>query len=328
MLLLSREDIKKVFTMKDAIETNKECFKIFSEGKSEVPLRTTIQAPNHNGVFLFMPAYVEELDAAGLKVVNIFPENVKENLPTAPAQVLLIDGKTGVVSSILDGTYVTQLRTGASSGAAFDLFAIKDAKIGALIGTGGQAATQLEAMMVARELDEVRVFDLDPNRRQAFVNRMQEELKCYNTKIVEAISSDDAIENADIIVTVTPSSKPVFDGTKVKKGATVSCVGAYQHHMQEMDPAILPRASKIYFDSEEAVLSESGDILIPLEEGIITKDDFTGDIGDVLLGKVVGRENDDEIIVYENVGIGVLDLMTARAIYLKAIEAEVGTNWE
>lgn len=328
MLLLSREDIKKVFTMKDAIETNKECFKIFSEGKSEVPLRTTIQAPNHNGVFLFMPSYVEELDVAGLKVVNIFPENAKENLPTAPAQVLLIDGKTGIVSSILDGTYVTQLRTGASSGAAFDLFAVKDAKIGALIGTGGQAATQLEAMMVVRELDEVRVFDLDPNRRQAFVNRMQEELKCYNTKIVEAVSSDDAIENADIIVTVTPSSKPVFDGTKVKKGATVSCVGAYQHHMQEMDPAILPRASKIYFDSEEAVLSESGDILIPLEEGIITKDDFTGDIGDVLLGKVVGRENDDEIIVYENVGIGILDLMTARAIYLKAIEAEVGTNWE
>jgi len=328
MLLLSRKDIKKVFTMKDAIETNKECFKLFSEGKSEVPLRTTIQAPNHNGVFLFMPSYVEELDAAGLKVVNIFPENVKENLPTAPAQVLLIDGKTGIVTAILDGTYVTQLRTGASSGAAFDLFAIKNAKIGALIGTGGQAATQLEAMMVARELDEVRIFDLDEKRRQAFVNEMQKELKCYNTKIVEATSSDNAIENADIIVTVTPSTKPVFDGTKVKKGATVSCVGAYQHHMQEMDPAILPRASKIYFDSEEAVLSEAGDILIPLEQGIITKDDFTGDIGDVLLGKVVGRENDEEIIVYENVGIGVLDLMTARAIYLKAVEAEVGTNWE
>lgn len=328
MLLLSRKDIKKVFTMKDAIETNKECFKLFSEGKSEVPLRTTIQAPNHNGVFLFMPSYVEELDAAGLKVVNIFPENVKENLPTAPAQVLLIDGKTGIVTAILDGTYVTQLRTGASSGAAFDLFAIKNAKIGALIGTGGQAATQLEAMMVARELDEVRIFDLDEKRRQAFVSEMQKELKCYNTKIVEATSSDNAIENADIIVTVTPSTKPVFDGTKVKKGATVSCVGAYQHHMQEMDPAILPRASKIYFDSEEAVLSEAGDILIPLEQGIITKDDFTGDIGDVLLDKVVGRENDEEIIVYENVGIGVLDLMTARAIYLKAVEAEVGTNWE
>ena len=328
MLLLSRNDIKKVFTMKDAIESNKESFKLFSQGKSEVPLRTTIQAPKQNGVFLFMPAYVEELDAAGLKVVNIFPENAKDNLPTAPAQVLLIDGKTGIVSSILDGTYVTQLRTGASSGAAFDMFAIKGAKIGALIGTGGQAATQLEAMIVARDLDIVRVYDLDLEKTKSFVNKMKEELKEYNTEIVAVSSSDEAIDDADIIVTVTPSTKPVFDGTKVKKGATISCVGAYQHHMQEMDPAILPRASKIYFDSEEAVLSESGDILIPLEEGIITKEDFTGDIGDVLLGKVVGRENDDEIIVYENVGIGLLDLMTARAIYLKAKEAGIGTNWE
>lgn len=328
MLLLSKQDIKNVFTMKDAIETNKECFKLFSQGKSEVPLRTTIQAPNHNGVFLFMPSYVEELDAAGLKVVNIFPENAKENLPTAPAQVLLIDGKTGIISAILDGTYVTQIRTGASSGAAFDLLAIKDAKIGALIGTGGQATAQLEAMMTARELDEIRVFGLNENRRQAFVNKMQEEFKNYKTKIVEATSSDDAIENADIIVTVTSSTKPVFDGSKVKKGATISCVGSYQHHMQEIDPTTLQRASKIYFDSKEAVLSEAGDILIPLEEGIITEDDFTGDIGEVLLGKIVGRENDDEIIVYKNVGIGVLDLMTARAIYLKAQEAKVGTNWE
>ncbi|MPM86591.1 Delta(1)-pyrroline-2-carboxylate reductase [bioreactor metagenome] len=182
--------------------------------------------------------------------------------------------------------------------------------------------------MASRELDEIRVFSLNQDRRQAFVNKMQEKLKNYNTKIVEATTSDDAIENADIIVTVTSSTKPVFDGTKVKKGATISCVGAYQHHMQEMDPAILPRASKIYFDSKEAVFSEAGDILIPLEQGIITKEDFTGDIGDVLLGKVVGRENDEEIIVYKNVGIGVLDLMTARAIYLKAVEAEVGTNWE
>lgn len=328
MLLLSRNDIKKVFTMEDAIETNKEAFKIFSQGKSEVPLRTVIPAPKQNGTFLFMPAYVEELDACGLKVVNIFADNAKENLPTAPAQVLLIDGKTGIVSAILDGTYVTQLRTGASSGAAFDLLATKDSKIGALIGTGGQAATQLEAMMVSRDLDVVRVFDLDKDRREAFVNRMKEELKEYRTEIVAASSSDEAIDNADVIVTVTPSSKPVFDGTKVKTGATVSCVGAYQHHMQEMDPAILPRASKIYFDSEEAVLSEAGDILIPLEEGIITKEDFTGDIGDILLGNIVGRENDDEIIVYENVGIGLLDLMTARAIYLKAKEAGVGTEWE
>ena len=299
MLLLSKEDIKKVFTMKDAIEADKKAFQLVVEGKCDSPIRTNIQAPKYDGSFLFMPAYVEEMDAASLKIVNIFPHNIDNGIPSSPAQVLLIDGTNGLVQSVMDGTYVTQLRTGAASGAAFDLLAKKDCRIGALIGTGGQAATQLEAMLAVRNLEEVRVYDLNYERTQEFAARMQEELKEYGAKIVAAKSSDEAIDNADLLITVTPSSKPVFDGAKVKKGATVSCVGAYQPHMQEMDPVILTRASKIYFDSEEAVLSESGDILIPLGDGTITKEDFTGDLGDVIRGKIVGRENDEEIIVFE-----------------------------
>lgn len=327
MLLLSREDIKKVFSMKDAINADKDAFRIFTEGKSVVPLRTNIPAPKHDGTLLFMPAYVADIDCASLKIINIFPKNIDKGLISAPAQVLLVDGTNGFVNAILDGTYVTQLRTGAASGAAFDILARKDAKKGALIGTGGQAATQLEAMIVARDLEEVKVYDLNLERTKAFAARMQEELKAYGTKIVAAESSDEAIEEADLIITVTPSSKPVFDGSKVKKGATVSCVGSYQPHMQEMDPVILTRASKIYFDSVEAVLSEAGDILIPLENGTITKDDFTGDLGEVILGKVVGRENDDEIIVFKTVGIGTQDLITAKYIYDKAIEQGIGTKW-
>lgn len=327
MLLLSREDIKKVFSMKDAIEADKDAFRIFTEGKSDVPLRTNIPAPKHEGTFLFMPAYVADLDCASLKIINIFPKNIDKGLISAPAQVLLVDGTNGFINAILDGTYVTQLRTGAASGAAFDILARKDAKKGALIGTGGQAATQLEAMIVARDLKEVKVYDLNHERTKEFVARMQEELKAYGTKIEAAESSDEAIEDADLIITVTPSSKPVFNGNKVKKGATVSCVGSYQPHMQEMDPVILTRASKIYFDSEEAVLSEAGDILIPLENGMITKDDFTGDLGEVILGNVVGRENDDEIIVFKTVGIGTQDLITAKYIYDKAIENSIGTKW-
>lgn len=327
MLLLSREDIKKVFTIKDAIEADKKAFQLVVEGKCDAPLRTNIQAPKHDGCFLFMPAYVEEMDTASLKIINIFPHNIDNGIPSSPAQVLLIDGKTGIVTAVLDGTYVTQLRTGAASGAAFDVLARKDARIGALIGTGGQATTQLEAMMAARDLEEVRVYDLNYERTQEFAARMQEELKDYGTKIVAVRSSDEAVEGADLLITVTPSSKPVFDGTKVKAGATVSCVGAYQHHMQEMDPRILTRASKIYFDSEEAVLSESGDILIPLEEGVITKDDFTGDLGDVIRGKITGREHDDEIIVFETVGVATQDLVAAKEIYEKAVAAGVGTNW-
>lgn len=327
MLLLSREDIKKVITMKDVIEADKEAFQMVVEGTCEIPLRTNIQAPKYDGCFLFMPAYAQGIDTASLKVINIFPHNIDNGKPSSPAQVFLIDGTTGFVTAVLDGTYVTQLRTGAASGAAFDVLAKKECKIGALIGTGGQAPTQLEAMLAARSLEEVRVYDLNPERTKAFAERMQEELKDYGARIVAVESSDEAVADADLLITVTPSSKPVFDGTKVKAGATVSCVGAYQHHMQEMDPAILPRASKIYFDSKEAVLSESGDILIPLEQGIITEADFTGDLGDVIKGNVIGRENDEEIIVFETVGVAAQDLVTAKAIYDKAVAAGIGTEW-
>lgn len=328
MLLLSREDIKKVFTIKDAIEADKYAFTLVVDGKCEAPLRTNIQAPKYDGCFLFMPAYVSEMDTASLKIINIFPHNIDQGKPSSPAQVLLIDGTTGIVTAVLDGTYVTQLRTGAASGAAFDVLAKKDCKIGALIGTGGQAATQLEAMIAVRGLEEVRVFDLNLERTKEFAARMQEELKDYGTNIIPVNSSDEAVDNADLVITVTPSSKPVFDASKIKAGATISCVGAYQPHMQEMDPAILTRASKLYFDSEEAVLSESGDILIPLEDGTITKDDFTGDLGQVIKGELVGRENDEEIIVFETVGVATQDLVAARRIYDKAVEAGVGINWE
>ena len=126
MLLLSKEDIRQVFTMRDAIEANKRAFQLLVEGKCNAPLRTNIQAPKQDGCFLFMPAYVEEMDTASLKIVNVFPHNIDQGLPALPAQVMLIDGKTGVVKSLMDGISVTQIRTGAASGAAFDILAKKE----------------------------------------------------------------------------------------------------------------------------------------------------------------------------------------------------------
>lgn len=327
MLLLSKEDIRKVFTMRDAIEANKRAFQLLVDGKCNAPLRTNIQAPGHDGCFLFMPAYVEDMDTASLKIVNVFPRNIDLGLPALPAQVMLIDGKTGIVKSLMDGIFVTQIRTGAATGAAFDVLAKEKCKIGALIGTGGQGAAQLAAMLEARQLEEVRVCGLHYDRTEIFVKQMQKEMEHYKARILPVKSSDEAIEGADLIVTATPAEKPVFDGTKVKKGATVSCIGSYQHHMQEADPAVLTRASKIYFDSEEAVLSEAGDILIPLEDGTITKDDFTGDLGNVIKGELTGRENDEEIIVFKSVGIAAQDLVAAREIYDKAVKAGIGMEW-
>lgn len=327
MLLLTKMDIKSIFTMKDAIEADKDAFRIYSEGKSVVPLRTNIAIPKYEGQILFMPGYVDEMDVIGVKIVSVFPQNMQKGKPTTPATMVLIDGSSGEVCAILDGTYLTQLRTGAASGAATDILARSDAQIGALIGTGGQGAAQLEAMVTARELKEVRVFDVDIIRAQKFVEEMRNEISNCNTIFKAVSTSDDAIKDADIITTVTTARKPTFNGNLVKAGAHVNAVGSYMPHMQELDPVILNRANKIYFESTEAVLSESGDIIIPLKQGLITKDKFTGELGQVIMGTLKGRESDEEITVFKTVGIATQDVVTARKIYNKAIAQNIGTKW-
>lgn len=326
MLLLSKEDIRKCVTMRDIIEADKLAFKMVVDGTVQVPLRTVISG-KYDGSFLFMPAYAPDIDAASVKVVDIFPHNPEQGLATSPGQVMLIDGRTGYVISMMDGTFVTALRTGAATGAAFDLLARSECRKGALFGTGGQARDQLEAMLCARKLEEVMIYSRNEEKRNAFVKAMNEELGHYGAKITAACSPDECIEDADLIVTATTSPVPVFDGTKVKEGATISAVGTYEPHKHELDPAVLPRASKIICDSVDAALSETGDLLIPLGDGTITMEDIKGSLGDVLNGTIPGRENDDEIIVFESVGVAAQDLVAAKIIYDKAVEAGIGLTW-
>ena len=269
-----------------------------------------------------------KLGAAGIKIVNIMPGNPELGLPASIGQVLLIDGKTGRVSAMMDGTYITALRTAAASGAAFDLFGKPDAAIGALIGTGSQAMCQLEAMLSVRNLREVRVAARDFDKTAAFVEEANAKLSAYGADIVAVEDTNAAVDGADLITLVTTSAAPVCSAEYFMPGAVISAVGAYTYDMQELDPAVFDKCSKIYFDSEEAVLSESGDILRPLDAGTLSKEQFTGDIGDYLLGRIPGRESADEIIVFENVGIGALDLYTAQKVYEKAAAAGVGTTWE
>jgi len=325
MLLLTKEDIGKVFSMKDAVEADKECYKAFSEGKFDVPLRAVISGSKGN--FLFMPAYSEEMMAAGLKIVNIMPGNPDKGLPASIGQVLLIDGETGEVKALMDGTYITALRTAAASGAAFDLFGNKDASVGAMIGTGSQAMAQLEAMLSVRHLREVRVAARNTAKVIDFTERANKELSHYGTEIIAMDDANAAVDGADLVTLVTTSGTPVCSAEFFKPGAVVSAVGAYTYDMQELDPKVFDRCGKIYFDSVDAVLSESGDILRPLDEGTLSREQFTGDIGDFLIGKIPGRASSDEIIVFENVGIGALDLYTAQKVYDRAAAAGVGLSW-
>lgn len=327
MLLLNEKDIRTVFDMNDAIDSNIEAYKIFSSGNAVVPLRQVLAADEGRGNFAFMPAYSSDLGAAGIKIVNIFPGNRERGEATTIGQVLLMDDKNGEVIALMDGSFITKFRTGAASGAAFRLFARKDAKIGCLIGTGGQAECQLEAMLAACDLSEVKIVARDFAKTEKFVAKMSERFKDSGVKLVSYSDANEAVDGADIIVVVTVATKPVFDAKRVKKGAVVSGVGSYTAEMNEIDPELFKMADKIYFDSKDACIAESADIQIPLREGIVTEADLTGDIGEHALGKIAGRESDDEIIIFKNVGLGILDLVIAKLIYDKAKDSKVGLQW-
>lgn len=327
MLILTKNDIQSIFSMQDAIESCKAALSMYSAGETNVPLRTVIDIKD-KGQSLFMPAYINQANVIGIKIVSVFPNNIALGKPSLLSKMMLLDGDTGEVCAMLDGTYLTQLRTGALQGAATDILAKKNAKIAAMFGTGGQAYTQLEAMLTVRDLKEVRVFDINFARGQEFVKMMQKEFSKYHTKIIAVKDMLDAIHNADIITAVTTSHTPVFDGDKVTNGAHVNGIGSYLPHMQELPESIITRADKIIFDTNEGVMSEAGDIIQPLNSGALTKNDLTGELGEVLIGKVKGRESDDEITVFKAVGSAVFDVVTAQNIYLKALEMNVGQRIE
>ncbi|MDR3164744.1 MAG: ornithine cyclodeaminase family protein [Synergistaceae bacterium] len=324
MLVINAHQVRKLLPMKEAIEINKKAFLLHSAGQTEVPVRLGFDIPGRGSV-LFMPAYVKgDIGSVGVKIVSVFPGNLAKGMTSVPAQMLLIDCETGVVKALMDGSEITRVRTGAISGAATDILARRDASAGALFGTGGQASAQLEAMLCARPLKEVRIFDLLPERTTTFIESNRELAEKYGAKLIAAGSSDEAIDGADMITAVTTSKTPVFDGTKVKRGAHVNGVGSFQPTSRELDEHLLSRA-RVFVDNREAVLAEAGDFLIPAAAGAYDLNTIAGEIGDVLAGRLAGRESDDEITVLKTVGYAVLDVAAAHTIYENAAATGTGT---
>jgi len=326
VLVLSKQDMQSVFSMAEAVKAIKNAFRLFSEGKTIAPLRTKINVAKHDGMALFMPAYVEETESLGLKIVSVFPLNPNVGKPAVPSTMIFMDNTSGEVSAIMDGTYLTQIRTGAAAGAATDLLARKDSAVGAIIGAGGQLSSQLEAMLTVRKMKEVRIYDAVEGRANKAVEIESEKWKLYDVRIVAAISAEEAVTGADIITTVTTAKKPVFHEEAVKKGAHVNGVGSYMPVMQEIPPEIFLKASRVFVDSRDAVLSEAGDLIIPINEGRFTKEIISGELGELVVGRAAGRENDKDITVFKTVGIGVQDVITASEIFLRAKRNNVGTE--
>mgnify|MGYP001005371612 CR=1 FL=1 len=326
MKILKKEDIKKCITMSEAIEVCKTAMINYTLNNSDIPLRTSIKSTKNNGQILFMPGKIStDTDNIGIKIVSVYPNNIKKNLPSVPSTIVTLDETTGIVNGLLDGTYLTALRTAALQGAATDLLAKKDSTIATLIGTGGQAIEQALALISVRKLKELRVVARNFINTQNFVEHLKEQSIYSDIDIIPCKNVNDAIKNSDIITTVTTSKTPTFSTKYLKPGAHINGIGSFTHEMIELPPELINKHNKIYFDTNNGVLNEAGDILYPLEKGLVSKDDFKGELGELLLELIIGRENNDEFTIFKSVGTAALDIACADYIIKKANKMKIGT---
>lgn len=322
VLLLSRKDMQAVISMNEAIAADKDALSVYSKGEAIIPLRTNIDIAPAEGQSLYMPGYAGKDLGSGIKIVSVYPKNVEKGKTSVPATMVLLDENSGEVKCLLDGTYLTQLRTGALSGAATDLLARKDAKKFLLIGTGGQALTQVEAVLAVRAIEDFYVVDLNAERAEAFAAQIAEK---YPHLHISVLNSPAAVESeVDIITTVTTASKPVFSGKNLKKGVHINSVGSYTPSMQETPISVLEQADKIFLDTIDGVVNESGDVIEALRSGAVSLEKVSHELGQLINNEIPGRESDEEITWFKTTGSAVLDIVMAERIYQCAVSKNMG----
>jgi ornithine cyclodeaminase len=324
MLILAADDVRKALPMNQAIQAMKDAFASLSNGTAEVPLRTRLPIPNSEALSLFMPAFVSSSDgnALAIKVVSLFPTNPARGLAYIQAAVLVFDPETGQAIALLEGSSLTAIRTGAAGGAAIDLLARPESKVAAIFGAGAQGRTQLEAACTARKIEAAFIFDADMSKAESFADEMKAKL---GTNIRVAANSQEAIQNADVICTATTSTKPVFHDSHIKAGTHISAVGSYTPEMQEVPAGTLQRA-RIFVDSRSASLAEAGDLIQPIKAGLFTESHIHGELGELVAGKISGRQSPDEITYFKSVGVAVQDAMAAQVALINARKMNIGTE--
>jgi ornithine cyclodeaminase/alanine dehydrogenase len=321
-LLLTKEDVVRVLDMRDCMNVVEKAFAELASGTAVLPLRIGIAPPD--GVSLYMPAYLKQMGALACKVVTVYKNNpTRHNLPTIIGKVLLQDPATGEVICIMDGGYLTAVRTGAVSGLATKYLARTDmGQVAAIVGAGVQAKMQLWAMATTRELSRAYVYDVSADALSAFIPEMSAKLRL---EILPADSPAQMLAVADIVCTASSSSTPLFDGSLVRPGTHINGIGSHSPNARELDTAIIQR-SRVVVDSVEACLKEAGDIMIPLQEGAISQAHIQTELGDVVLGRKPARTNAQEITLFKSVGLAIQDAAAARLVYERARQAGVGQN--
>ena len=324
VLIVNQAEVPRLLPMKACMEAMAEALRSVSRGESVLPLRQVIMLPDQAGAFGSMPAYLGSPPAIGLKSITVFPGNHGTELDSHQGAVLLFETKRGSLLAVMDASSITAIRTAAVSGVATRLLARADAGDLALVGTGVQALTHLEAMSRARPLRRVRAWSRRPDHVHAFAQRAERSL---GLKVEAAPSAREAVRGADLVCTVTSSREPVLEGEWLSPGAHVNAVGASLAAARELDTAAVVRAS-LFVDRRESALNEAGDFLIPRREGAIDDGHIRGELGELLLGSRAGRHSDAEITVFKSLGLAVEDVAAARLIYDNAVRAGAGTRVE
>jgi ornithine cyclodeaminase/alanine dehydrogenase-like protein (mu-crystallin family) len=314
---VSAAELRTLIPMPDAISAVRAAFVLSSQGRCDQPMRIGLR----DSSLLAMAAKVDGGHGSTVKIVTITAENSHRGLPTIQGLVLWFDSETGSPQLLLEGAAVTALRTGAASGAATDLLARRDASVLAMIGAGAQAMDQVMAVMSVRRITEVRVTSRSSASRDTFCGRLAEVLESGIT-IQSMVDPNAAVEGADVICCATPSTAPLFDGSRVGSGAHINAIGSFTPTMRELPPDVLARATVIAVDKIEAAMEEAGDLLQAIESGHITQDRLV-ELGTLLARGSLDVENGPT--VFKSVGIGaqdwaIADLVRSRTIGSSAIE--------
>jgi ornithine cyclodeaminase/alanine dehydrogenase len=313
MLVLSDQDIAKLLSMEEAVCAVEGAFAQFRRGKVVMPTRSTIMFPRYNGSISFMPSYLDETGAQATKIISIYPDNPKRGLPTTAAWIVVNNPETGQVEAFMDATYLTGIRTGAVSGVAAKYLAPKDAKVAAVFGAGAQARNQAWAAATVRKLDEIRVYDPIKPAVDKFASDMEARL---GIPIVKSASGEEACRGADMVLTATTSKTPVVKRKWLGDKVHVSAIGAFYPDWRELETGIIADA-KVVIDEWEAIKLESGDILIPIQEGAIKESHIHAELGELVTGEKKGRTPEDGLTVFKSVGIAIQDSSVANLVLKK-----------
>lgn len=321
VLIINQSEVYQLLPMDECINIMAEALKTLGRGDGINPLRRGLLLPEKTGVLASMPGYLRDINAMGVKVISVFPGNEGTEYDSHQGAVLLFETEHGRLIAVIDASSITAIRTAAVSGVATQLLAREDAGDLAILGSGVQAHTHLQAMLLARKIRRVRVWSRTLDHAQAFAQRESEQ---HSIQVEPMMTVREAVEGADIICTTTAAREPVLMGDWLAPGAHINAVGSSVSSARELDTAAVVK-SRLFVDRRESTLNEAGDFLIPKKEGVIGDDHIQGEIGEILLGQVAGRSSPEEITLFKSLGLAVEDVASAHHIYRKAVAKGAGT---